>query len=73
MQAARKDLQEEFDRLVLELEGSQSCVLDLERQVRGEEEKREQELTRCADVINDLQQQLATTEQKWTDTEHEVV
>ena len=72
MQVARTALQDEFDQLVSELEESQSSVAGLEGQVRQEGEKREGGLTRCADVIRDLQQQLEAAEERWNTTKLEV-
>ena len=73
MQVARAALQDEFDQLVSELEESQSSVAGLEGQVRQEGEKREGELTRCAGVIRDLQQQLEAAEERWNTTKLEVL
>ena len=59
---ARTALQEEFEQLLSELEASQSSVASLETEVRGEGERREAELSRCADVIRDLRKQLESAE-----------
>ena len=72
MQTARAALQDEFDQLVSELETSQSSVTSLEAQVRREGERREKELARCADVIQELQQQLQSSEQQWNTARQEV-
>ena len=72
MQAARVALQDEFDQMVTELEISQSSVVSLEARVGGEGERREQELARCADVIQDLQKQLESAEAQWNTARQEV-
>ena len=72
MEAARVALQNEFDQLVAELETSQATVDSLEGRVREEGERRERELSRCANVIRDLQNQLRTAEERWSNSQQEV-
>ena len=72
MEAARVALQNEFDQLVAELETSQTTVDSLEGRLREEGERRERELSRCANVIKDLQTQLQTTEERWSRGQEEV-
>lgn len=72
MEGARAALQNEFEQLVVELETSQSTVERLEAKLQEEEDRREGELARCANVIRQLQQQLATAEEHWGNSREEV-
>ena len=55
-----------------ELETSQATVDHLEGRVSEEGERREGELARCANVIRDLQQQLKSSEERWSSSREEV-
>ena len=72
MEGARTALQNEFEQLVVELETSQSTVEGMETKLQEEEDRREAELARCANVIRELQQQLATAEEHWSNSWEEV-
>lgn len=72
METARAALQNEFDQLLVELETSQSTVEGLEAKLQEEEDRRERELARCANIIRELQQQLATAEEHWSSSREEV-
>ena len=72
MEASRAALQNEFDQLATELEASQTSVEQLERKVMEEGGRRQEELTTCAGVIRDLQQQLSTSEERWNSSRDEV-
>ena len=72
MEGARTALQNEFEQLVVELETNQSTVEGMETKLQEEEDRREAELARCANVIRELQQQLATAEEHWSNSREEV-
>ena len=72
MEASRDALRNEYDQLVLELEAGQVTVQQLERRLSEEGERREEEVGRRAKVMEDLQQQLKSSEERWTRSQAEV-
>ena len=72
VEASRDALRNEYDQLVLELEAGQVTVQQLEKRLREEGERREEEVERRARVMEDLQQQLKSSEERWTRSQTEV-
>ena len=72
VEASRDALRNEYDQLVLELEAGQVTVQQLEKRLREEGERREEEVGRRARVMEDLQQQLKSSEERWTRSQTEV-
>ena len=61
---AREALQNEYDRLMEELNSHEQAMADLEAKVEEEEERRAEELDKCTRVIEELKQQLVESEHK---------
>ena len=64
VEAAHEALQQEFDRVQIELESSEAMVGELEQELEEERRKGEEEVGRCETLIVELQGQLEASEEQ---------
>ena len=70
---AREALQSEYENIVEELKSHETAMASLEEKIKEEGGKREEELSRCQKVIEELKQQLVDSEQGRVEQQQKVM